>query len=943
MTFLFTVLFLTLFVNAALAQKLRQNQVYFLPDSLLKSTTAIQKLNNRVFGTLGDTSTIVQNPDSTLSVKGTVVPSMTEAQIDSITTYTSQTTFKAGTYTFVSNPTYTNSVVLESGAVFTNTPVFKGGFQADNSVHFTNGANLDSAKTPYVNPIWFNAKLDGTTDDLAAITSTKASIPHGGTILFTRGLIHTSSVVTFDSTLNVVLDEGAVFKDNVVFKGGVLASMSQHFQKGAGMDSVKSPAIYAIWFGEGSTGLQYAVNSSSIDATVAITSPINFTGTVTSPSNVFLDFTGSGSVNTPLGDTLDIKGSWKAPVDRQIFYGDGYVNVGGARIYEIYSAWYGDKGDGVTVDNVALTKATLAASGRQIVMRILPGTHILDSTFVLKSAFTGNRGAIFKMSAGFAPYTPAVVIGDSVVDAGGIYRQPVTQLFIDCNNVAHSIGLASSNVMENSTISNVVVSGFGLYGIYIHGTGAQNWDMNNLWVFSSNPNYDVTGAGIKISGVGSNNKIEKATIVAPKYMTAAIWARHSQVDLHNIHIEATSVAILADTNAIMNISDVYGASDSVVIKISAAAKYVAVSGVQPAPIAIYDGATGYSTGYGDVPPFYVHSADGIITTGPLTSYGNQSTFGEYFRLTNPGYGRISLRATNDVTYPGNTLYSTDDGATASRNLYIAGYQMNPISKLFLFVDTTYYSGGIRMAAGNYFNYGTVSGVNGYGFRDNAGTLEHKNSGGSWTTFGSGGGDALTSSPLSQFASTTSAQLAGVISNETGTNALVFQTSPSLYSPRADTLTTSNVIFPATEVPSSNANTLDDYEEGSYTATITCSTSGSYTLDAGANTLSYIKIGRKVFVTGYLSITSASSPSGTLQISLPFANSAGTAYSTSAYGVAVLRDAGTIAGKLYIAIAVSSSTMGIMEVNDDGTMTSISNTNVDTAWSLGISVMYTAAD
>ena len=40
------------------------------------------------------------------------------------------------------------------------------------------------------------------------------------------------------------------------------------------------------------------------------------------------------------------------------------------------------------------------------------------------------------------------------------------------------------------------------------------------------------------------------------------------------------------------------------------------------------------------------------------------------------------------------------------------------------------------------------------------------------------GDALTTNPLSQFAATTSAQLAGVISDETGTGALVFGTSPT---------------------------------------------------------------------------------------------------------------------------------------------------------------------
>lgn len=51
----------------------------------------------------------------------------------------------------------------------------------------------------------------------------------------------------------------------------------------------------------------------------------------------------------------------------------------------------------------------------------------------------------------------------------------------------------------------------------------------------------------------------------------------------------------------------------------------------------------------------------------------------------------------------------------------------------------------------------------------------------WQTL-AGGGNALTTNPLSQFAATTSAQLAGVISDETGSNLLVFNTSPTLVTP-----------------------------------------------------------------------------------------------------------------------------------------------------------------
>lgn len=43
----------------------------------------------------------------------------------------------------------------------------------------------------------------------------------------------------------------------------------------------------------------------------------------------------------------------------------------------------------------------------------------------------------------------------------------------------------------------------------------------------------------------------------------------------------------------------------------------------------------------------------------------------------------------------------------------------------------------------YLNFGDISGETGYGFRDNAGTMEFKNSGGSWSAFGGGGGGSGT--------------------------------------------------------------------------------------------------------------------------------------------------------------------------------------------------------
>lgn len=59
---------------------------------------------------------------------------------------------------------------------------------------------------------------------------------------------------------------------------------------------------------------------------------------------------------------------------------------------------------------------------------------------------------------------------------------------------------------------------------------------------------------------------------------------------------------------------------------------------------------------------------------------------------------------------------------------------------------------------------------------------------SYISAGTGNGDALTTGTLAQFAATTSAQLAGVMTDETGTGSLVFGSSPTISTP---TLTLAN--------------------------------------------------------------------------------------------------------------------------------------------------------
>lgn len=72
------------------------------------------------------------------------------------------------------------------------------------------------------------------------------------------------------------------------------------------------------------------------------------------------------------------------------------------------------------------------------------------------------------------------------------------------------------------------------------------------------------------------------------------------------------------------------------------------------------------------------------------------------------------------------------------------------------------------------------------------------------TIGAGGGDALKADPLSQFAATTSAQLRGVLSDETGTGAAVFATSPTLVTPILGT-PTSGTLTNCTGLPAAGVS------------------------------------------------------------------------------------------------------------------------------------------
>jgi hypothetical protein len=136
----------------------------------------------------------------------------------------------------------------------------------------------------------------------------------------------------------------------------------------------------------------------------------------------------------------------------------------------------------------------------------------------------------------------------------------------------------------------------------------------------------------------------------------------------------------------------------------------------------------------------------------------------------------------------------------------------------------------------------------------------------------GGGDALVANPLSQFAATTSSQLAGVISDETGSGALVFATSPTLVTPvlgvaTATSINNVTITDPGGSSPTlrlaagSTLRTLGDGFSIIFTATATSSltlpTSGTLATVSGA--LGTPTSGTLTNCTGYTFANIASKP------------------------------------------------------------------------------------
>jgi len=140
------------------------------------------------------------------------------------------------------------------------------------------------------------------------------------------------------------------------------------------------------------------------------------------------------------------------------------------------------------------------------------------------------------------------------------------------------------------------------------------------------------------------------------------------------------------------------------------------------------------------------------------------------------------------------------------------------------------------------------------------------------------------------------------------------------------LTANGIKFPATQVSSADANTLDDYEEGTWTPTITGASSNP-TVSYSEQTGHYTKIGKVVYIRFRLTF-SFSGGSGSVQVSgLPF-----TAANHTQPRTAIQQDYVTYTGFTYLEIGVNgnTTTMGLGKNRSGSTAAGVDISDLRTA-------------
>jgi hypothetical protein len=150
------------------------------------------------------------------------------------------------------------------------------------------------------------------------------------------------------------------------------------------------------------------------------------------------------------------------------------------------------------------------------------------------------------------------------------------------------------------------------------------------------------------------------------------------------------------------------------------------------------------------------------------------------------------------------------------------------------------------------------------------------------------------------------------------------------------LSTSGITFPATQSASADANTLDDYEEGTWTATPNAN------LTVSNNVGRYTKVGNIVTCSAWMGVSSVSG-SNTVEFALPFTNATSptsgvniTICPTATYSVAT-GDAGLIGY-----VDANYAGLVFLKINSSAAWAGLTNSGLTTSSTFAFNITYKTA-
>jgi hypothetical protein len=318
---------------------------------------------------------------------------------------------------------------------------------------------------------------------------------------------------------------------------------------------------------------------------------------------------------------------------------------------------------------------------------------------------------------------------------------------------------------------------------------------------------------------------------------------------------------------------------------------------------------------------------GVVTTADTSGVLNIQT---------AGTTAIAIDASQAVSF---TNSPTVTGGTANGVAYLNGSKVLTTGSALVF-DGSNLGVGVtpsawQTSAGSRAIQFTGSAV--YGYRDtNLILAQNAYFDGSWKYYAS-------SIPASRYnmgngVHSWDAAAAGTAGNAiTYTQVLSVDKAKSLALEGATSQTGTGITFPATQSASSDANTLDDYEEGTFTPSVTFGGgSTGITYDAVRRIGTYTKIGNKVFYFIHIELTSKGSSTGQALITgLPFTSTGTDAYVPASVFIASMA---SITGQIMPRSSTGSTTIDIYQVVSSS-YSAISNTNFTNTTGFQVSGMF----